>query len=276
MKKFIEIPFIKSPKSSLNVIKSIVVEGKKLGELWDDGIKTNISPSTYNRDFLGIMYAWEIEGYFPGYGFKSKIKKHKKNNLEDEYTTIIVFDESDERTARIFAYILLLSTGHWTYVRDKTESMANPKGPTGVINRPRPVIWQLTHSKISRLIKMMQSICDKRERSFSVSCHIWFTALTRENNVDILRDCISSLEGILETTGSLNIAFKARYYLDDSKVFKFIYKMNNLRNDYVHGKKIPNLDKDDINLLIKYNYLCLKKYSEGVRVKSMHEIVDNF
>lgn len=277
MKKYIEIPFIKSPKLSLSIIKSITVEGKKVGEIWDDGINPNTSQSVYNRDFFGLMYGWEMDGYFPGYGFKSETKKRKKIDLKDKYTTVITFEESDEKCAIIFVYLLLLNTDHWNYIRAKAESMNNQKGFIGVVNRPRPVLYQLTQRKVSQLRKIIGITDNRKEGVFSVSCHIWFTSLTRENNVDILRDCISSLEGILETTGSLNIAFKARSYLKgDSKIFKFIYKMNNLRNEYVHGKKIPNLDKGDIDLLIKYNYLCLKKYSQGIKAKGMHEIVDSF
>ncbi len=269
MKIYIQIPFIKQPKKEVFLFKTIKIEKVQVRDIWDNpkGFKT--------LDLLGQMSIAEFGSYF-GWSLENLKTNKKSYNLPNKFVSCITCNDQDLEFAKIFFYLLIINTNHWNYITVKNEHIRQITLSSASKPFPRPMLYSLTNTRVNKIIQDFKKMDNKTKKRFNMASYLWFISLSREDNLDILRDSMSSIEVILETTGALNIAFSIYYYLSNRKSFSFLYKMFSLRNKYVLGNDIPKITKEDMYKLIQYNHSCLRKYSEGNQVENMNDMVDDF
>jgi len=106
-----------------------------------------------------------------------------------------------------------------------------------------------------RSIREIESIIilAQKFRRFQISLMRWGTSYTRQDPLDAILDCCSSIEAIMSCKDEIRLRISLASYQivkrNKRKVMKTVYEMYGIRNEFIHGSKIPEVNHQDV---IKY------------------------
>jgi len=184
-------------------------------------------------------------------------KRHGELKKFEESKWVFIIKNNKEIDDACYLGMLDLCTNNWRYILKRNESLK-----TSSLSQPinwNPPSYNLTPKRINR-VKQSLDLINKKGR-FRVALQRWFSSYNRSTSyLDSLLDCCSALEALLGTKNEirLRISLYAYYLLqkkkrkfEAKKMFKTIYKMYGLRNEFTHGSKIPKVKKKNLYLLIE-------------------------
>ncbi len=192
-----------------------------------------------------------------------------------------ILETTDDKISPVCYFALLdVLTKNWMYVLRREDYYRrylfrltgtpekHPKVPTYNFNR----------SLISKLNKGMLLL--SKQRRFAISLERWYSSCTRSDPLDTVLDCCSSLEAALALSNELRLRIAFSVYhtmqINKKKAFTLAYDMYGIRNDFIHGVKVPVVSRDQQQSYIKivsdvlYRFIELGKLPSA---KSINEMI---
>jgi hypothetical protein len=141
--------------------------------------------------------------------------------------------------------------------------------------KKRASLYALTASKIARLNRWLGHSHNRFVR-LSTGLRRWSAAMNRRTSLDSLLDCMSTLEAIAGL-GSSEIRLRLSMYAASvvrthrAKAFMTVYKSYKLRNDFIHGSKIPVISDDEEQELIFRTANVLLSYLDTAAIPNRNK-----
>lgn len=175
---------------------------------------------------------------FTGYELSSVYDRYKSL---DEAMITIAENFPDYLSSHQLTGLAELITGRW---RERCQSKGVKHDENYRLKNPLRQ-FTLTETMTSKLETGIELCSNKR---FRIAIDRWNTGLRRADPLDAVLDLCSSLEACfgLSSELRLRLSFAVRAVLKRNKKTsaKLVYEMYGVRNDFIHGSKIPEISRD--------------------------------
>lgn len=198
-------------------------------------LSSTLSIKKTSRTDLNINYEYTD---FNFYGFEHEAIRKK-------YWAIL---EGVKKGIQDECYIALLDlyTKHWRYEFKRTDYLNYLKIPFGgkkeEINIPKYIFNKLFIENIKSGLHLLSN------RRFSISLLRWYSSYKRTDPLDIVLDCCSALEALFSLSDELRLRIALSVYhiliKDKKQGFLKVYEMYGIRNNFIHGNKIPDVTSE--------------------------------
>lgn len=218
----IVLPYLKPPKKtrSLDTVVLKAVPYKKLGAVGN----------TFH------VMGYEIEQLFG------------KDSKDFDSLKFAVLEPSDNLVPSIcYSALFDLISGHWRYVLARTKKVKRPISLERQKLYPRVPKYSITDKVVGQLDKGIKLL--RKSRRFRVSLERWSNSYSREDALDTVLDLCSSLEAAFALSNELRLRLSLAVYhvLSDEKKHGFLttYQMYGIRNKFIHGDQIPEVQEEE-------------------------------
>ncbi len=232
MTQAILLPYFKPPIKPIS-IENIEICGVSWDALDNELGKNEILPVTIG-EFDNIV----------------KMRGFEKSDYDKISWTILRVN--NDKNACDYATIFDLVSDNWKYlqkVNDNSRIQLSifEKNHTQVNSAP---VYKLT-SKFIRQITAAVKLANENKKVL-IALHYWRLSYMQIDNINSLLHCCSCLEALFSLDGEirLRLALYASTYLNQKKISSYVYRMYGIRNDYIHGNKIPIINDKNIYLSI--------------------------
>lgn len=147
--------------------------------------------------------------------------------------------------------VVALVTNSGEHVLRQTQHLKGPSPHPGLLRPPR---YRLTPTRVEPIRNALALMAEKKSRRFTISVRRWVGSLEREDPLDSLLDCCSSLEALFGLSDELRLRLAFAVYTTVSSqkkaAGKLTYEMYGLRNVFIHGGKITSFsDEQQLQLV---------------------------
>jgi hypothetical protein len=149
--------------------------------------------------------------------------------------------ESADREVSAFALagLVWLITGQWKYYAGRARAFRKHASDTW----PAPSEVGLSGNRLAHIrVGAKLALSNRR---FRIALTRWCSSLDRTDSMDVVLDCCSCLEALFQTPSEhrLRTALAARHCVSAGKrhTFRITYELYGLRNQFVHGARIPDV-----------------------------------
>jgi len=140
-----------------------------------------------------------------------------------------------------------LITGNWKYMLARTKAVRSPINLDHQRLCPRVPKYSTTEKVVRQLDKGIKLM--RKSRRFRISLERWSSSYSREDALDTVLDLCSSLEAAFALPNELRLRLSLAVYhvLSDSKKQGFLttYQMYGIRNKFIHGAQIPEVQENE-------------------------------
>lgn len=185
-------------------------------------------------------------------------KKLKNNSFDDSKWTFIT-QNSKKRNFFGDCYLGLIDslTGNWEYIFDKNDKLFEREALSHILLKsPSYKFTKELKSKIKNGLELINK--NKKNR---VAIRRWVDSYSRiKSYQDSVLDCCSALEAIFSIRSELRLKVALFSYIiilekekkhKAKEVFCNVYRMYRIRNDFIHGNKIPEISVKETKEFIK-------------------------
>lgn len=224
----------------------------------DDGAKI-FSATPDNLDCLGdfTIRPAELENMFG--------KSITKLNFENVKWTVIQTKDYEIPKECYVALVDLVSK-QWEYEigwKSNNKSFTNKRKRTSV-----------TTSLVNSLNKGLKLL--KEEKRFRIAMIRWSRCYARADTLDTVLDCCSCLEASFSMGDELRLrtALAVYYSLQNNRKtgFQTAYEMYGIRNDFIHGTKIPIVTEDKRHIYVKLVADVLGEFIKNAKMPNSNKI----
>lgn len=175
---------------------------------------------------------------------------NRKNSKVGEVQMTIAEYEAADVTPNSLAALSDLITGRWRFLM--TELRRPVSLNNGTFKLKSLPYFRLTDPRKDTLARGFQLL--RREKRFRIAAERWHSAVRRFEAVDSLIDICSSMEAFfgLRDELRLRLAFAAYFSSKQRRrhAFSTTYEMYGLRNEFVHGARIPDVSEAQQKLFV--------------------------
>jgi hypothetical protein len=162
---------------------------------------------------------------------------------------VLELPKNDEDLGLCYITLLDLLTGHWKYALQHNTLFSPPPfanlmslPPSYYDEKGEAPLYTFNESLIKKFesgIKLIQTY-----KRLQIALRRWRTTYAQRNDhLDIILDCCSSLVSLFSLEGELRLRLSLYVYhfLEKKKktVLSQVYSIYGVRNDFIHGSKIP-------------------------------------
>jgi len=148
-----------------------------------------------------------------------------------------------------------LVTNHWNYEINRNDKLRKPRLDYNYTWDPPSYNFnKIILKKIKNGLDLIEAKTNNGKK-FQIALQRWYSSYNREDYLDTVIDCCSSLESLFSIENELRLRTSLLVYsiLKENKKVSAqkIYTMYEIRNKFVHGSKIPLVNKQEALDLIK-------------------------
>lgn len=140
-----------------------------------------------------------------------------------------------------------LISGNWKYMLARTRAVKSPINFEHQKSYPRVPKYSTTEKVIGQLDKGIKLL--RNSRRFRISLERWSSSHSREDALDTVLDLCSSLEAAFALSNELRLRLSLAVYhmLSVAKKQGFLttYQMYGVRNKFIHGAQIPEVQENE-------------------------------
>lgn len=160
---------------------------------------------------------------------------HVGDEWEKTRWAAIIREKDDEITDTCYLALMDIHTKHWRYLLERK-----------VLSGSKHLQIPVYHLSARLLILFEKGVrLAMNNRRFRIAMQRWGSSYDRGDPLDSVLDCCSALEAIIGCRDEirLRISFSIYHILKTAKHRSMteVYQMYGIRNDFIHGSKIPEI-----------------------------------
>jgi hypothetical protein len=232
-----------------SVTKEIIIKGAKIKSIKDIDFKRMPKMSmTYDEH-------------------ESLIANHNVSDFNEINFTFVEYEDDNIPDTCILGLFDLIYN-NWEYIINRTEGLNNSLSSLFKRKTNKNIV-PYKNLRVGNKIKLFENglILLSREKRFKIALSRWISSTIRQDSLDSILDCCSSLEAILNFSDErrLRLSLSVYHLLDKKKKesMNYVYKMYEKRSLFIHGVKIPEVTKEevkkDINVVAKVLLQIIKQ-----------------
>jgi hypothetical protein len=239
----IALPFFKPPKEAINV-SGVTLKTATVSQL--DQLQAEHPKSG--------LFVFEMMRLF-------RTPDGKRVEDIDDFELAALETSKDAIPVDCYTALLELLTGHWKYILKRSECMAQ-SSPSSSPKYPKLPRYSFNASLVDKFASGVDLLSTSRR--FRISTQRWYISYMREDPLDTVLDCCSSLEAALSLNNELRLRISLSVYhtfrRKKKKAFNLVYEMYGIRNSFIHGAKIPEVSAEQQRSYIEIVAQLLRRY----------------
>ncbi len=263
-----------SPRS-----KKFIAEEFSLETFLDKNISKNGYGEVYSEAMSFPMYVWTAVN-------------EKQNGKTATGMRVGVFTTKSSINAKDFSTLINLVLSYWKFHFIPDKKLREALFPGSLLNKSEEAVVKQSEKdlsiiprgnlslKNSKLISQgIKFLRNNKTRRFNIALHRFAASYKRTDPLDSILDCCSCLEALYNLSDELRLKISLISFhivsVNKKKTLEKIYEMYGLRNDFIHGNKIPVVSNEQVQVYMSYTADILMSILRSGEIPNVEKLTKN-
>jgi len=218
----------------------------------------------------------DLNRFYGRYMFQLLEKGSIGDNWERTRWAAIVREKDCEIPDACYLALTNIYTKHWKHLLEI-------KGGISALDLDStPLRYSLTIPLLNFFKKGVRLATD--DRRFRIALQRWSSSYDRDDPLDSVLDCCSALEAIISCRDEIRLRISLSVYhilkTTKGRSMNTVYQMYKIRNDFIHGSKIPEItatqQRDFIYVVSRVLHACISRGKKPDKKQLDSQIIEKY